>query len=494
MTNRRILKYVSIIDDHITLALELKERTIVEANLSVLIYRGFEDILARRYIYELPYFASRICGKCFSSHQIASVRAIENALSIEIPEIALLARNLMLASVILINNLRNFYQCALKDFINLRRILDYKGSDEELLNLKEKVKRMIESRDTYPLALIEQADEMVIDDPSDVIQLVFNSIKAIKIQNLAGKMGALFGGKYPHYQSIIVGGVSRKPNLEDIAKSKSFLDEVSSFVKRVYAPDVISLVIGPLLDSTQNGIGKGFENYLSYRDFFNPVENKWLFVSGVILSGKFEKLEDDFIENIKEDDSHSFQKDLTRTDLPKKNAYTFCLAPRYKGIPIETGSLARLLILKEKNLAKFMSEYSLKPSFGLRHLARALESVLIADEMYAWLEGLLNLLSKEEAAAIRRETRKNLNDLAVGFHESPCGTTIHKLEVSKDFIKSYRVIGGSTWNASPKDSKGLRGPAEEALLGLVLLDEKQIPLMLRRILNSFDLCSKCATH
>ncbi|MCX7831912.1 MAG: nickel-dependent hydrogenase large subunit [Actinobacteria bacterium] len=494
MTVRRLFKSVSRTDNHITLLLELKEGTIVDANLSLLIFRGFEDILADRNIYEIPYFASRICGKCFSSHQIAAVRAIENALSIEVPYIAILARNLMLASVFLINNLRNFYQNALPDFVNLRRVLEYSGSDEELLILKDRVKKMLESKDTSPFASIEQVDEMVIDYPSDVIQLVFNSKKAIKIQNIAGKMGTLLGGKYPHYQSIIVGGVSRKPNLEDIVKFKSFLDEVSSFVKEVYAPDVISLVLGPLLESTQNGIGMGFENYLCYKDFFNPIENKYLFPSGIIISGKLDILEDNFFDNIIEDSSYSFQKDLNEINLKKANAYTFCLAPRYKGLPFETGPLARLLILKEKNLTKLMNQYSLKPGFGLRHLARALETVLIVDEMYAWLEDLLNLISKEEAVVIRREKENNLKELAAGFHESPCGTTIHTIEISRNFIKNYRVIGGSTWNASPKDSRGLRGPAEESLIGLRLKNEKQTPLMVRRILNSFDLCSKCATH
>ena len=51
----------------------------------------------------------------------------------------------------------------------------------------------------------------------------------------------------------------------------------------------------------------------------------------------------------------------------------------------------------------------------------------------------------------------------------------------------------STWNASPRDAKGQRGPYEAALVGTPVADPKQ-PLEILRTVHSFDPCLACAVH
>jgi len=51
----------------------------------------------------------------------------------------------------------------------------------------------------------------------------------------------------------------------------------------------------------------------------------------------------------------------------------------------------------------------------------------------------------------------------------------------------------TTWNASPKDAKGVRGSYEESLIGLKITDLSQ-PLEIVRIIHSYDPCLACAVH
>ena len=51
----------------------------------------------------------------------------------------------------------------------------------------------------------------------------------------------------------------------------------------------------------------------------------------------------------------------------------------------------------------------------------------------------------------------------------------------------------TTWNASPRDSKGVSGPYEAALLNNPIADT-QHPLEVLRTVHSFDPCMACAVH
>ena len=61
-------------------------------------------------------------------------------------------------------------------------------------------------------------------------------------------------------------------------------------------------------------------------------------------------------------------------------------------------------------------------------------------------------------------------------------------------IKNYTLITPSTWNLSPRDSKGNRGVIEEALVGTDIYDMKKAQTIIGRIVRSFDPCSNCASH
>ena len=60
-------------------------------------------------------------------------------------------------------------------------------------------------------------------------------------------------------------------------------------------------------------------------------------------------------------------------------------------------------------------------------------------------------------------------------------------------IANYQAVVPSTWNCSPRDKAGKRGPYEESLIGTKLAKVDQ-PLEILRTIHSFDPCMACAVH
>ena len=55
------------------------------------------------------------------------------------------------------------------------------------------------------------------------------------------------------------------------------------------------------------------------------------------------------------------------------------------------------------------------------------------------------------------------------------------------------MVVPSTWNFGPRDSEGVRGPVEQALIGTPVADTTK-PLEILRIVHSYDPCIACAVH
>ena len=74
-------------------------------------------------------------------------------------------------------------------------------------------------------------------------------------------------------------------------------------------------------------------------------------------------------------------------ELDKKDAYSFVKAPRYDGMPMEVGPLARMIIAKNPTLLDLVKQGA-KPGAVARHAARAIETKLVVDAAYTWLDQL----------------------------------------------------------------------------------------------------------
>ncbi|MGY3079356.1 Ni,Fe-hydrogenase I large subunit [Bradyrhizobium sp. LM6.10] len=82
-------------------------------------WRGIEVILKNRDPRDAWAFTERICGVCTGTHALTSVRAVENALGITIPENANSIRNLMQLALQVHDHVVHFYHLHALDWVDL---------------------------------------------------------------------------------------------------------------------------------------------------------------------------------------------------------------------------------------------------------------------------------------------------------------------------------------------------------------------------------------
>lgn len=503
MGKRITVDPVTRIEGHLKIEVELENGKVKDAWSSGTMARGFEALLTGKDPRDASWVTSRFCGVCFSVHTMASAAALDEAFGAEVPDGGRILRNLIMASEYLYDHIIHFYHLTALDYLDIMAIASYKGKDPELLAIKDKVLSLVKRGDTYPLTPRYEPDDFSVADPDIVIMAVKHYLDALKIQVTAKNMGAILGGRAPHFQSIVVGGVTQVPTAEQLGRFKSMLAEVTAFIKNVYMKDVLLFGTGPLFPLAKLGVGGGHLNYLSYGSFPEDAAGKNLFFKpGVIKNGNIMNPEAFDQEKVTESVKHAWYRDKSPShpydgeqvfDLNKSDAYSFVKAPRYDGMPMEVGPQARMLIMQEPNLMGLVKKGA-KPGAVARHAARMLETVMLADQMGVWLNELIDLMGKPgfkvHDTASYEPPRSGQG---AGYYEAPRGALGHWIKVKDKKIENYQAVVPSTWNASPRDEKGQRGQYEESLIGTPVPDPEN-PINVVRVIRSFDPCLACAVH
>jgi hydrogenase large subunit len=298
-------------------------------------------------------------------------------------------------------------------------------------------------------------------------------------------MGAIFGGKLPLPPAFVPGGFTTSPRAERISAFKNYLSEITAFIRGIYLPDVEQM--GSVY-SDYFALGTGCKNLLAFGVFdLEPSGNAKLLRRGLAKAGSTSIGPVD-TKAITEKVTYSWYADstnnlnptsgMTRPVYPKGQAYSWLKAPRYQGIPFEVGPLARMWV---------NGDYRRGISVMDRHLSRAEEALKIAEAMEEWVNGL------QVGGAVYREYRAPTTGSGVGLTEAPRGALGHWHKIASSKTNRYQIITPTCWNASPRDTNGLMGPIEQALIGLPVQNPEE-PVEVARVIHSFDPCLSCAVH
>ena len=124
--------------------------------------------------------------------------------------------------------------------------------------------------------------------PEANLMAVAHYLEALDWQRDVIRAHAILGGKNPHLQTYLVGGMATPidPNSQHalnagtIAQLQSIFAKAKEFVNKVYLPDV--LAVAPFYLEWA-GIGGGIGNFMSYGDWPDASGSFWL-PQGVILN------------------------------------------------------------------------------------------------------------------------------------------------------------------------------------------------------------------
>ena len=110
---------ITRIEGHLRVEVQIDNGRVTDAWSSGTSFRGMELVLQGRDPRDAWAFTQRICGVCTTVHAIASVRAVENALGIVVPDNARIIRNLLEGIQYLQDHVIHFYHLHALDWVDV---------------------------------------------------------------------------------------------------------------------------------------------------------------------------------------------------------------------------------------------------------------------------------------------------------------------------------------------------------------------------------------
>jgi hydrogenase large subunit len=553
---------VTRIEGHLRIEAQFDGSVITQASSSGTMVRGIEIILKGRDPRDAWAFAQRICGVCTLVHGIASVRAVEDALKYTIPANAQLIRNLMIATQFVHDHVMHFYHLHALDWVDVvsalkadpkatstlaQSISAYaRSSPGYFADVQSRVKGLVESGQLGIFANAYWGNALYKLPPEANLMAVAHYLDALAWQRQIIQVQTIFGGKNPH-PNVLVGGApsaisvhagagtgTTAVNVVGLQKVAELINQMRSFVDEVYLPDVLAIA-SFYKDWFKTGEGTG--NFLTYGDFpalGSQDPKTFLVPRGAILARDLSHIQEVDLtadEGIQEFVAHSWYdysggketglhpyKGETQLNysgpappyqhLDTSASYSWLKSPRWKGNAMETGPLARVLMLyaggheptkelADKALAQLGLPLTAMFSTMGRTAARALECKILADALPQWYDSLMANIKAGDVRTFNETLWEPStwpkHAQGVGFLEAPRGSLAHWIVIDDGKISNYQAVVPTTWNAGPRDAAGAEGPYEAALKGQSVKDPKQ-PLEILRTIHSFDPCLACAVH
>ena len=387
--------------------------------------------------------------------------------------------------------------------------------------------------------------------PAANLMAVTHYLEALDFQKEIVKIHTVYGGKNPH-PNWLVGGVPCAINVDDTGAVgavnmerlnlvSSIIDRSMEFIDQVYVPDL--LAIASFYKDWTYGGGLSSQSVMSYGDIPERANDfsasNLLLPRGAIIDGDLTRVHEVDLrdpDQIQEYVDHSWFKyaepgrglhpwdgvtdphyelgpnaigTSTRIEQIDEGAkYSWIKAPRWRGRAMEVGPLARYIIGYVQNNPEFKEPVDRTLSIlGLplpalfstlgRTAARGLEGSWAVHKLRYFQDKLVANLKAGDLATANIDKWDPVTwpkeAKGVGFTEAPRGALAHWIRIKGGRIDNYQCVVPTTWNGSPRDSKGQIGAFEASLMNTPVAKADE-PLEILRTLHSFDPCLACSTH
>ncbi len=285
MAKRIVVDPITRIEGHLRIEAVIDGGKIVDAWSSSTAFRGIEKILKGRDPRDAHHFTQRFCGVCTTVHSMASIRAVEDALNIQIPDNARLIRNIIMGIQNVQDHVIHFYHLHALDWVDIVSALSAdpaataklaqsisnwpKSSVTYFKGIQDKVAAFVGTGRLGPFQNAYWGHSAYKLPPEANLMALAHYLEALEVQKDIIKVHAILGSKNPHPQTFLVGGMTipvdpdsqNAINADKIAHTRTLLRKARAFVEQVYIPDLLA-VAASYLDWAS--IGGGVGNYLSY--------------------------------------------------------------------------------------------------------------------------------------------------------------------------------------------------------------------------------------
>jgi NAD-reducing hydrogenase large subunit len=440
---------VTRIEGHAKITIQLDESgRVADARFHVTQFRGFEKFVEGRPLREMPSIMARICGICPVSHLMASSKACDDLLAVEIPPAAVLLRTLM--------NLGQLVQSHALSFFHL-------SSPDLLLGMDA--------------------------DPKE--RNIFGLIKAnpgfaadgVLLRKFGQDIIERLGGKRIHPAWCVPGGVNTPLSVEHRDAIRAGIADAFERVRRT-------------LDWLVSAVDRFEREIDAFANF--PT----LFMGLVGPDGQLEHYDGTLrvcdargavVVDIR--DPRRYGEYIGEHVEP----WSYLKSPYYRpgGYPegiYRVGPLARLVCAErcgtsvaDEALAAFRARWGRAPSSSFHyHWARLIEIVYGLERIQQLLEDPAILESRVQSTA-------GVNRLeGVGISEAPRGTIIHHYKISSDGLMQWANLIIATGHNNLAMNRGVKQVAERFVDGDRL--EEGMLNRVEAVVRAFDPCLSCSTH
>ncbi|WP_424208723.1 nickel-dependent hydrogenase large subunit [Arcobacter sp.] len=556
MSKHIVIDPITRIEGHLRIEAVIDENNVVtDAYSSSTMFRGIEEILKGRDPRDCGLLAMRICGVCTGTHYQRSIEAVEHAFKVTIPKNARLVRNMMQGALYIHDHVVHFYHLHALDWVDITKALEadpkkaveeaqkwaklsgqrpWNASEDVFAEVQERVTKYVKQGRLGVFGNAYWGSKAYKLTPEQNLIGLSHYLDALELQREIAKAQAIFGGKNPHPQSIVVGGVTCVQDIKNparIAEFKDIIQKAQKFSKQAYLPDVY--MAGTMYaDEALDGTGGGLGNYMSYGDFNlddTPFyEAAKLFPSGIVMNKDLSKVYDLDQTKISEDVTHAWYEGKTNLHpyegetkpnytgfkekkdgiayLDIKNKYSWIKSPLYNDNRMEVGPLARMIVgvaKGDERISKYVTTFLKNGNLPTKVLfstvgrtaARAIETEMMCDVVIEWADELAKNAAGGDLSTWTEFDFDKVSKDAQGFGmaEAPRGALGHWIKIKDGKVLNYQAVVPSTWNAAPKDYKNRMGAYEASLVGTKVVDP-DMPLEILRTIHSFDPCIACAVH
>jgi hydrogenase large subunit len=353
---------------------DLENREVIETDSMATLFRGYEVILKGRDPRDAIFISSRACGVCGGVHSTASALALEMAFGISPPPMGVVARNLLLSIEYLYDHPLHLFLLAGPDFSEPA----VRETNPEVWEQAQRTPARGRGTHGY---------ETIADLMRDMTPLTGKLYaEALHMTRVAREAYVVLGGKYPHPQTIVPGGISATIDISDLNEVHLRIVKFFDYGQKVAAiwDDLVEFFYEA--NPQYREIGRRPKNLIDPGQWDDPYafdgtyenadrwgERRWA-TPGVIVDGELVTTSLHALNiGVEEFVEHSFYEDWTNgngngshfdTDpagnplspyhpwnketIPKpsgtswKEKYSWSTAPRWDRLAMETGPYSRM--------------------------------------------------------------------------------------------------------------------------------------------------------
>ncbi len=481
------------VEGDVTFQVEIEDGQVADARCVGTTYRGFEQIMIGRSPLDALVITPRVCGICSTAHLYAAVLALEQVWGIAPPANAVHIRNVSLMAEIVQSDLRQTFLFFTPDFCHAR----YAAWP---------------ARDAVVAAFAPFQGWMYLE--------------TLRHSRRITEIVALFAGQWPHSSHMAPGGVTSGATARRIVDGQSLVAEVTRWVeRRILGGDLdawlalaradefetwiaerpataLALLAQAARRAGLDAMGFGSPHLLAFGAFALPEPTNgrthWL-APGTRLGSDdpVAPLEPTRIgEHVRHSwfrpypgARHPFDGETVPDYQPTSDRYSWAKAPRYGGAVMQTGPLADLLVDGDPLIVDLYRRAG--GSAWLRQLARVRRMTHLLGFLRQTFDRLATRLDEPHMVPPPPDAERD--GRGAGLLTAARGALGHWIDLRDGVFERYQIITPTSWNASPRDSDGVRGHWEESLIGVPVHDPED-PLEIAHVIRSHDPCLVCTVH